>query len=405
MKLAFRGVGARLQGLIAGADRESEAGAEAMGGAHQVAKVERLRHALGADCEISARGGWPVGFVHALVRRFFLVRCHDGDSMKAAICTRLEGPDGIEIVELEEPVAGPGEVVVRVRAVALNFLDTLITRGKYQFKPDPPFSPGAEIAGEVVALGEGVEDLSPGQRVAGYIGWGGARELVAVKRELLVFVPDGVDDHVAAGVSVTFGTAMYGLFDRGRMQVGERVAVLGASGGAGLAAVEVAALGGAEVIAVASRAEKLEICRQHGAHHLINYSDMDLKTGLREVTGGRGPDIIYDCVGGAHAESALRAIAWLGRFLVIGFASGEIPKIPLNLALLKNCDIGGVFWGEAAVRQPEAHRRNIEKVFEWIVTGRMVPHTGQVHALDGIGDAIRQLDARTATGKLIVEIN
>jgi NADPH2:quinone reductase len=325
--------------------------------------------------------------------------------MKAALCMRLEGPDGIEIVEIDDPVPGPGEVVVRVRAAALNFLDTLITRGKYQFKPDPPFSPAAEIAGEVVALGAGVDDLAVGERVAGYIGWGGAREKVAVKCELLVRVPEDIDDHVAAGVSVTFGTAMYGLIDRARMQPGERVAVLGASGGAGLAAVEVAALARAEVIAVASRAEKLEVCRQHGARHLLNYSETDLKTGLQEMTGGQGPDIIYDCVGGPHAESALRSIAWLGRFLVIGFASGDIPKIPLNLALLKNCDIAGVFWGEAAVRQPDAQRRNIEQVFAWIQDGRMRPHTGQVHRLEDIADAIRQLDARAATGKLIIAIN
>ena len=325
--------------------------------------------------------------------------------MKAAVCTTLDGPDAIKIVDMPEPVARPGEVVVRVQAAALNFLDTLITRGKYQFKPELPFSPSAEIAGEVVALGEGVDDIAVGQRVSGYIGWGGAREYVAVRRELLIEVPDGIPDAVAAGVSVTFGTAMYGLFDRGRMQPGETVAVLGASGGAGLAAVEVAALAGAEVIAVASSAEKLDICRRHGATKLLNYREEDLKQGLRDMTDGRGPDIIYDCVGGADAEAALRSIAWLGRFLVIGFASGEIPKIPLNLTLLKNCDIAGVFWGEAAVREPAAQRRNIAQVFDWIAAGRMVPHTSQVFPLEGIADAIRQLDARAVTGKLVIEID
>jgi NADPH2:quinone reductase len=198
---------------------------------------------------------------------------------------------------------------------------------------------------------------------------------------------------------------MYGLFDRGRMQPGETVAVLGASGGAGLAAVEVAALAGAEVIAVASSADKLETCRRHGAAKLLNYREDDLKQGLRDMTGGRGPDIIYDCVGGSDAEAALRSIAWLGRFLVIGFASGEIPRIPLNLALLKNCDIAGVFWGEAAVREPAAQRRNIAQVFDWIAAGRMVPHTSQVLPLERIADAIRQLDARAVTGKLVVEID
>lgn len=324
--------------------------------------------------------------------------------MKAAIATSLAGPDGIEIVDLPEPVAAPGEVVVRVRAAALNFLDTLITRGKYQFKPELPFSPAGEIAGEVVALGAGVTEFAVGQRVAGYIGWGGAREAVAVRSELLVAVPDAVDDEVAAGVSVTFGTALYGLIDRGRLKPGETVAVLGAAGGAGLAAVEVAALAGARVIAVASSAEKLELCRRHGATRLLDYRERDLKGGLRELTDGNGPDIVYDCVGGEHAEAALRAIAWLGRFLVIGFASGTIPSIPLNLALLKNCDIAGVFWGEAAMRAPEAQRRNIARVFEWIETGRMTPHTGQVYALDDIGEAIGQLDRRAATGKLVIKI-
>lgn len=324
--------------------------------------------------------------------------------MKAAICTKLDGPDAIEITDLAKPVAGPGEVLVRVKAAALNFLDTLITRGKYQFKPELPFSPAAEISGEVAALGKGVGDLAVGQRVCGYIGWGGAREYVAVKRDLLVEVPDGITDAVAAGVSVTFGTAMYGLLDRGRLKTGDTVAVLGASGGAGLAAVEVAALAGAEVIAVASSADKLEVCRQHGATKLLNYREQDLKEGLRDLTDGRGPDVIYDCVGGADAEAALRSIAWLGRFLVIGFASGEIPKIPLNLTLLKNCDIAGVFWGEAAVRDPGAQRQNIARVFEWIKAGRMAPHTAQVYPLERVGDAIRQLDARAVTGKLIVEI-
>jgi NADPH2:quinone reductase len=325
--------------------------------------------------------------------------------MKAAVCTTLDGPDAIKIVDMPQPIASPGEVVVRVRAAALNFLDTLITRGKYQFKPELPFSPSAEIAGQVVALGEGVDDIAVGQRVSGYIGWGGAREYVAVRRELLIEVPDGIPDAVAAGVSVTFGTAMYGLFDRGRMQPGETVAVLGASGGAGLAAVEVAALAGAEVIAVASSAEKLDICRRHGAMKLLNYREDDLKQGLRDMTDGRGPDIIYDCVGGADAEAALRSIAWLGRFLVIGFASGEIPRIPLNLTLLKNCDIAGVFWGEAAVWEPAAQRRNIAQVFDWIAAGRMVPHTSQVFPLERIADAIRQLDARAVTGKLVIEID
>ena len=324
--------------------------------------------------------------------------------MKAALCKSLEGPEAIVIEEIADPVPGPDEVVVRVRAAALNFLDTLITRGKYQFKPDLPFSPAAEIAGVVEAVGANVRDLKAGQRVCGYIAWGGAREKVAVPAKLMIPIPEGVRDAAAAGISVTYGTAMHGLKDRGGLKAGESVAVLGASGGAGLAAVEIAKLMGARVIAVASSAEKLAICREHGADELLNYATSDLKTGLRELTGGKGVDVVYDCVGGDYSEAALRSIAWGGRLLVIGFAAGEIPKIPLNLFLLKNAAAVGVFWGEMIMREPEQHRANMIEVLDWCAKGRLKPHVHATYPLARIGEAITALDKRQVTGKLIVEI-
>lgn len=324
--------------------------------------------------------------------------------MKAALCKSLDGPGAIVIEEVAEPTAAAGEVVVRVGAAALNFLDTLITRGKYQFKPELPFSPAAEIAGVVEAVGDGVTDLTVGQRVCGYIGWNGAREQVAVPAKLMIPVPDGVSDTAAAGVSVTYGTAMHGLKDRGGLKAGESVAVLGASGGAGLAAVEIAKLMGARVIAVASSPEKLAVCRDHGADDLLDYAATDLKAGLRELTGGKGVDVVYDCVGGDHTEAALRSIAWGGRLLVIGFAAGTIPKIPLNLYLLKNAAAIGVFWGEMIMREPAQHRANMIEVLDWVAQGRLKPHVHATYPLARIGEAIDALDKRRVTGKLIVEI-
>jgi NADPH2:quinone reductase len=324
--------------------------------------------------------------------------------MKAALCKSLDGPGAIVVEEIAEPTPAAGEVVVRVRAAALNFLDTLITRGKYQFKPELPFSPAAEIAGIVEAVGDGVADVRIGQRVCGYIGWNGAREQVAVPAKLMIPIPDGVTDSAAAGVSVTYGTAMHGLKDRGSLKAGESVAVLGASGGAGLAAVEIAKLMGARVIAVASSPEKLAVCRDHGANDLLDYAATDLKTGLRELTAGKGVDVVYDCVGGDHSEAALRSIAWGGGVLVIGFAAGAIPNIPLNPLLLNNAAAIGVFWGEMIRREPAQHRANMVEVLDWVAKGRLNPHVHATYPLTRIGEAIDALDKRRVTGKLIVEI-
>ncbi len=324
--------------------------------------------------------------------------------MKAALCKRLDGPAGVEIADIAAPEPGNGEVVVKVKAAALNFFDTLITRGKYQARPELPFSPSAEVAGTVARVGAGVTDVRAGDRVMAYIGWGGAREEIVAPASALVPIPESVSDSVAAGVSVTYGTAIHGLKDRGQLQAGETVAVLGAAGGAGLAAVEIAKLMGARVIAVASSAEKLAVCKAHGADALLNYSETDLKAGLRALTGETGVDVVYDCVGGDASEGALRAMAWQGRFLVVGFASGDIPKIALNLLLVKGAAAVGVFWGESVKRDPQGHRANMRQVLEWVAAGKLHPRVHATYPLAKIAEAIGVLDRREAVGKVVLTL-
>jgi len=323
--------------------------------------------------------------------------------MKAALCKSLDGPEAVVIEEIADPVAGPGEAVVRVRTAALNFFDTLITRGKYQTKPALPFSPSGEIAGVVESVGPGVTDVKAGDRVAAAVGYGGAREKVVVPAESLIPIPAGVSDEVASAVSVTFGTAIHGLKDRGHVTAGDTVAVLGASGGAGQAAVEIAKLLGARVIA-AAQGDKLEVCRALGADELVDYDSADLKETLKAITGGKGVDVVYDCVGGKYAEPAVRALAWEGRFLVVGFAAGEIPKIPLNLLMLKGADAVGVFWGEAVRRNPERHRANMIEVLGWVADGKLVPRIHATYPLAEIREAIGVLDRREATGKVVLKV-
>jgi NADPH2:quinone reductase len=324
--------------------------------------------------------------------------------MKAALCKSLDGPDALVIEDIAPPVPGLGEVLIDVKAAALNFFDTLITRGKYQAKPTLPFSPSAEVAGTIAALGHGVSGVKVGDRVAAYLGWGGARQQVLAKADAVVSVPDGVSDAVAASVSVTYGTAIHGLKDRARLQPGETVAVLGAAGGAGLAAVEIAKLMGARVIAVASSEDKLAVCREHGADEAVNYGSADLKDGLRALTGGKGVDVVYDCVGGESSEAALRATAWQGRFLVVGFASGDIPKIPLNLLLLRGCDVLGVFWGEAVKRDPAGHRANMRQILDWVADGKLSPRIHATYPLEEIRTALGVIDKRAAVGKIVLTL-
>jgi NADPH2:quinone reductase len=322
--------------------------------------------------------------------------------MKAAVCKAFDGPDAVVLEEVEDPQPGPGEVIVRVGGAGLNFFDTLLVRDRYQFKPELPFSPCAEMAGVIENLGDGVTGFTVGDRVLAYLGWGCAREKVAVPVEQLVRVPDGVSDIVASGLSVTYGTAMHGLRDRGQVQPGETVAVLGASGGAGLAAVEISKRLGARVIAVASSKEKLAICEKHGADVLLNYASGDLKQDLKDLTDGRGVDVVYDCVGGPYTEPAVRAMAWGGRHLVIGFAAGEVPKIPLNLTLLKGCALIGVFWGSFIRRDPDGHRANVARVLEWVADGTLDPHVHGTYGLGDVAEAIKVIARREALGKIVI---
>lgn len=324
--------------------------------------------------------------------------------MKAALCKSLDGPEAVVVEEIADPVAGAGEAIVRVHAAALNFFDTLITRGKYQTKPSLPFSPSGEIAGVVESLGPGVTGVAVGDRVAAAVGYGGAREKVVVGADALIPIPASVSDEVASAVSVTFGTAIHGLKDRGRVKPGETVAILGASGGAGQAAIEIAKAMGARVIAAASSDDKLEICRALGADEVVNYDAVDLKEALKTLTGGRGVDVVYDCVGGPYAEPAVRALAWQGRFLVVGFAAGDIPKLPLNLLMLKGADAIGVFWGEAVKRDPAGHRANMIDVLRWVSEGKLAPRIQATYPLAEIREAIGVIDRREATGKIVVTL-
>lgn len=324
--------------------------------------------------------------------------------MKAALCKSLEGPSGLVVETLAEPVPRDGEALVRVAAVGLNFADTLITRGKYQFKPELPFSPGAEIAGVVQSVGPNDLGIHVEQPVMAYVNWGGAAEKIAVDIGKLVPIPNGVPMDVAAGLSVTYGTAIHGLADRGKLTSGETVIVTGAAGGAGQAAVEIARLMGARVIAVVSSNEKAAIARSAGADDVIIFPGADLKAEVRNLTGGSGADVVYDCIGGEASEPLVRALAWEGRFLVVGFAAGEIPKIPLNLLLLRGAEIAGVFWGEAVTRDPAGHRANMVRVLEWVREGRLKPRIQATYPLDEIVSALGVLDRREATGKIIVRM-
>ena len=322
--------------------------------------------------------------------------------MRAVLSREPGPPSSLVVDEIETPEPGPGEVLVRVEACALNFFDTLIIKDRYQFKPDRPFSPGAEFCGRIAALGPDVEGFSEGDRVVAYVGWGAAREYVVAPASALVAVPDAVASDVAATVIVTYGTTLYALRDRGDLKPGETLAVLGAAGGTGQAAVEIGKAMGARVIACASSADKVAFARNLGADEGVDYGSEPLKERLKELSGGKGVDVVYDPVGGPLAEEALRALGWLGRFLVIGFASGDIPKIPLNLALLKSCDIRGVFWGSAVERDPEGHRANVRQLLDWVAQGRIVPHVDAACPLEETAAALDRLAARDVKGKLVV---
>ena len=322
--------------------------------------------------------------------------------MKAILCTRLGGPDDLVLADLPVPAAGPGEALVDIKAVGLNFYDTLIIAGKYQTKPQLPFSPGGEFAGVVERVGAGVADFAPGDRVLGYTSFGAARQYAAVPVTKLARLPADLDFDRAAGLTITYGTSYHALKDRAGLAPGETLAVLGASGGVGLAAIELGKQMGARVIACASSDDKLAFARAHGADAVVNYAGEDLKDALVRLGGQRGIDVIYDPVGGPYCEAAVRAIAWQGRFLVVGFASGEIPRLPLNLTLLKGCDILGVNWGAFVRQDPQAHRAGLDQLAGWCAEGKLSGHIHAVYPLAEIAQALKAIIERKAMGKVIL---
>ena len=325
-------------------------------------------------------------------------------AMRAVLCYEYGPPESLKVEDVDDPAAGDGQVVVDVKACAVNFPDVLIIQNLYQFKPPLPFSPGAEVAGVVSSVGPGVEGVSVGDRVFASTGWGGLAEKIAVDAGSLIPIPEDIDFAPASSFLYAYGTSHYALKDRARLEPGETLVVLGAAGGVGLAAVDLGAVMGATVIAAASSDDKLELCREYGATMTINYATEDLKSRIRDLTGGTGADVVYDPVGGPYSEPALRSTAWEGRFLVVGFAAGEIPAIPLNLALLKGCDIVGVFWGAFVGREPDRHRRNVEELIGWWREGKLRPHLSSTYPLERAAEAIRELADRKAKGKVVVTV-
>jgi NADPH2:quinone reductase len=322
--------------------------------------------------------------------------------MRAVMCKEFGPPEKLVVEERPRPAVGKGEVRIAVRAAAVNFPDLLIIQNKYQFKPPLPFSPGGEVAGIVEEVGEGVRRVKIGDRVIGMCMWGGFAEEIAIEEGRTAPIPDWMDFVTASGFLMAYGTSHHALKDRAGLRAGETLAVLGAAGGVGLAAVEIGKAMGARVIACASADDKLEVCREHGADEVVNYAREDLKERLKELTGGKGADVIYDPVGGAGAEAALRGIAWEGRFLVVGFAAGEIPRIPLNLVLLKGCQIVGVFWGSFIAREPERNRQSLAELLEWCKEGRLRPRVSQTYPLERAADALDAMAARKVIGKVVV---
>jgi NADPH2:quinone reductase len=322
--------------------------------------------------------------------------------VKAVLCRAYGPPESLVVADVPPPTAGPGEVVVSVKAASLNFPDLLIIQDKYQFKPPLPFSPGSELAGVVKSVGDGVTRVKPGERVMAFTTYGAFAEEVRTEAHRLLPIPPGMDFATASAFVLTYGTSDFALRDRGALQAGETLLVLGAAGGVGIAAIEVGKAVGARVIACASTAEKLSVCRAHGADDTINYARENLRARIKDLTGGNGVDVVYDPVGGSYTELALRSIAWRGRLLVVGFAAGEIPKIPLNLALLKGCAITGVFWGEYARREPERVGESIRQLTRWFGEGRIRPHISATFPLERAPEALALMAARQITGKVVL---
>jgi NADPH2:quinone reductase len=322
--------------------------------------------------------------------------------MKAVLCKAYGPPESLVIEEVESPTPGPGEVVISVNAAGVNFPDVLIIENKYQLKPPLPFSPGSEVSGVVKAVGEGVTNPRPGDRVMAILGFGAFAEEVKSDARRVLAIPDGMDFTTAAAFGLTYATSEHALCDRGALKAGETLLVLGAAGGVGIAAIEIGKALGARVIACASTDDKLAVCRDHGADETINYATEDLRERIKQLTAGKGIDVVYDPVGGPYTELALRSLAWRGRLLVVGFAAGEIPKIPLNLTLLKGCSIVGVFWGDFARREPERFANAMRQLGRWFAEGRLKPHISETFPLERASDALTMMANRQVKGKVVI---
>ena len=322
--------------------------------------------------------------------------------MKAVMCKQWGTPDDLTVEDIASPSPKAGEVRIKVHACGVNFMDTLMIAGQYQLKPEFPFSPGAEVAGEVIELGEGVSNYKIGDRVMGLVSYGGYAEEVTAPALTLIPIPDNMDYVTAASFPIAYGTSHIALAHRGQLKAGETLFVLGASGGVGLTAVEIGKLMGATVIAAASTDEKLKLTTEYGADHTINYSTESIRDRVKELTGGKGADVIYDPVGGDAFDQSLRAINWEGRILSIGFASGRIPEVPLNLTLVKNCSIVGVFWGAYARKDPSVLVNSLMTLMGWYAEGKLKPHVSATYPLAQASDALYALIKRKSTGKVVI---
>jgi NADPH:quinone reductase len=322
--------------------------------------------------------------------------------MKAVLCKQYGPPDSLTFEDLPSPRPGPGEAVITVKAASVNFPDVLIIQNKYQFKPPLPFSPGSELAGVVKEVGPGVAGFRAGDKVMAFTTYGAFAEEVKTEATRLVPMPQGMDYPSAAAFLLTYGTSDHALRDRGALKAGETLLVLGAAGGVGLAAIEIGKALGARVIACASSEEKLAVCREHGADAGINYASEDLRERIKALSDGRGVDVVYDAVGGPYTEPAFRSLAWRGRHLVVGFAAGEIPKLPLNLALLKGAALVGVFWGDFARREPREFAESVAQLGRWYREGRLRPHVSQTFPLREAAEALKLMAARQVKGKVVL---
>jgi NADPH2:quinone reductase len=324
--------------------------------------------------------------------------------MKAIVCKQFGLPETLEFKAVEIPQPKEGEILMTVKACSVNFPDTLIIQGKYQFRPEFPFSPGSDVAGVVEKVGASVTHFKEGDEVVGFIPFGGFAEKAIVKAKDCFPKPQGMSMVHASAFLLAYGTSYHALKDRANLQKGETILILGASGGVGLTALELAKLMGAKVIAAASTNEKLDLCKQFGADEVINYTEESLKDRVKELTNGKGVDVIYDPVGGHFSELALRAIAWKGRHLVIGFANGDIPKIPINLTLLKGASIVGVFWGAFAQKEPKESLKNIQQLLTWFAKGEVQPHIDKTYALKEAPKALKEMMQRKVKGKIVIDM-